>query len=86
MAVVQIPRAVVTVMNGSIRGTGDVHWLMWIAFLTVLIFELGGSWLMIFTLNLGLAGLWLMQGGEELFRLGFYYWRFKGAKWKVFKI
>ncbi len=83
LAILQIPKAVNIVFSGNLRGGADLAWLMWLAIFGVLIFETFGAYIMAFSLNLGLVGLWLVQSFDETTRLTLNYFRFKGKKWKV---
>lgn len=81
-ALVQIPKAVNGVLMGNLRGAGDMKWLMWITIGSVLFFEVGMNWVMVFVFNLSLWGLWLMHVMDETTRLVLDYWRYRGGKWK----
>lgn len=81
-ALAQIPKAVDNVIIGNLRGAGDLSWIMWMTIIGVIIFEIGLNWVFVFTLNLSLAGLWLVHTLDECSRLIVNYWRFKGGRWK----
>ncbi len=82
-AIIQIPKAVNIVFTGNLRGSADLAWLMWLAMLSVMIFEVFGAYTLAFIFNFSLAGLWLVQGVDEAFRLTANYWRFRQSRWKV---
>lgn len=83
LAVIQIPKAVNIVFTGNLRGSADLTWLMWLAVSSVIIFEIFGAYTLSFVLNLSLAGLWLVQGVDESYRMVLNYWRFRKGKWKI---
>ncbi|RMF58162.1 MAG: MATE family efflux transporter, partial [Calditrichaeota bacterium] len=81
LAIIQLPKAVNIVFTGNLRGGADLTWLMYLAMLSVLLFEVIGGYLLSFTLDLYLIGLWLTQGIDETFRLSLNSWRFRQKKW-----
>jgi putative MATE family efflux protein len=86
-ALAQIPKAVDGALMGNLRGAGDLKWLMWLTIVSVLIFEIGINWVVVFVMNLSamgyLLGLWTVHAVDESLRLGLNYWRFKRGKWKL---
>ncbi len=85
-ALVQVPKAMNAVISGSLRGAGDIKWIMGITILTVLLFELGANWINVFVLQFGLVGIWTVQGLDEIARSGCNYLRFRGGKWKLIRV
>ncbi len=83
LALIQIPKAVNIVLTGNLRGGADLKWLMWLAISSVISFETFGAYILSFTLELMLMGLWLVQGIDETYRLTLNYWRFRQRKWKL---
>lgn len=81
-ALVQIPKAVDGVLIGNLRGVGDLKWLMWLTIISVLAFEIGLNWFLVFALNFSLMALWLVHLTDELLRTAINFWRFKSGKWK----
>ncbi len=81
-ATAQIPKAVDGVLMGNLRGAGDLKWLMWITIASVLVFEIGLNWVVVFVFNLSLWGLWMVHMADETIRLILNTWRFRGGKWK----
>jgi putative MATE family efflux protein len=86
VAIIQIPKAINIVFTGNLRGSADLSWLMWLAIISVIIFETVGAYISAFILGFGLVGLWLIQGIDESFRFSFNYWRFRKSKWTSRKI
>ena len=85
-AIVQVPKALNTVITGSLRGAGDIQWIMWINILAVLLFEIGINWIGAFILHLGLIGIWFVQGLDEICKSSINYFRFRGGRWKLIRI
>lgn len=81
-AIVQIPKAVDGVIIGSLRGAGDLKWIMWLTIIGVAFFEFGLNWIAVFVFQFSLAALWVVHLADEILRLILNYWRFKGGKWK----
>lgn len=81
LAVIQIPKAVNIVFTGNLRGGADLAWLMWLAIISVIVFETIGAYILSFVFNLMLVGLWSVQGVDESFRFSLNYWRFRKKKW-----
>ena len=85
-ALIQLPKGANIVFSGNLRGSAELAWLMWLAVSTVLIYEVFGSWLLAIPLGLGLSGLWIIQGVDELTRFTLNLWRFNRGKWKEINI
>ena len=85
-ALIQIPKGVNIIYSGNLRGSADLNWLMWLAIITAVGYEIIGSWLLAIPLGLGLTGIWLIQGIDELTRFSLNYWRFNRGKWKTLDI
>ncbi len=85
-ALVQIPKALDGVLIGNLRGVGELKWLMWVTLASVLLFEIGLNWLLLFVLNYSLMALWLVHLGDEMVRSLVNFQRFKRGKWKLVDI
>ncbi|MCK4827640.1 hypothetical protein KA005_68565, partial [bacterium] len=85
-AIVQVPKAMNTVIAGSLRGAGDIKWIMWINIITVMILEIGTNWAGSFIFGWGLLGIWTVQLVDELLKSNINYLRFRGGKWKLIRI
>ncbi len=85
-SIIQIPKGVNIVYSGTLRGSAELTWLMWLAVITVIIFDIFSSWIAAIVLGMGLAGIWLVQGLDELTRLILNYWRFNRGKWKILEL
>jgi Na+-driven multidrug efflux pump len=85
-SLVQVPKAMNTVITGSLRGAGDIQWLMWVNTFAVLILEIGFNWIGTFVFQWALLGIWSVQGLDELVKSMFNYLRFRRGKWKLIRI
>jgi putative MATE family efflux protein len=82
-AILQLPKALNIVFSGNLRGGADLAWLMWLAIISVILFETMGAYVLAMILHLGLLGLWSIQIVDESTRFFLNYFRFKGKKWKI---
>jgi putative MATE family efflux protein len=85
-ALVQVPKAMNTVITGSLRGAGDIQWIMWINVFAVLLLEVGANWIGSFIFHFGLVGIWCVQMADEILKSNVNYFRFRGGKWKLIRI
>jgi MATE family multidrug resistance protein len=86
VAFIQIPKAINVVLGSSLRGAGDVRWLLFVNIVGTSIGEvflarsLGLGIMM--TPGLGLSGLWLGAGIGEVIRSSMNYGRYRKGGWK----
>ncbi len=85
-AILQIPKAVDSVLIGNLRGAGDLKWIMYLTLIGVFLLEICFNWVVAFVFHLGIAGLWGVHLIDEIIRLALNYWRFKGGRWKTMKV
>ncbi|MCK5346261.1 MAG: hypothetical protein KAR20_22780, partial [Candidatus Heimdallarchaeota archaeon] len=85
-ALIQLPKGVNIVFSGTLRGSADLNWLMWLAIVTVFIYEIFGSWFFAIYLGAGLGAFWILQGFDETTRLILNYWRFNRGQWKKLEL
>jgi Na+-driven multidrug efflux pump len=85
-SLVQVPKAMNTVIAGSLRGAGDIQWIMWVNLFAVLFFEVGFNWVGAFLFKWGLLGIWSIQGLDEIVKSSINYFRFRCGKWKLIHI
>ena len=85
-ALVQVPKAMNTVIAGSLRGAGDIQWIMWINVFAVLLLEVSANWIGAFIFHFGLLGIWSIQMLDEILKSNVNYLRFRGGKWKLIRI
>ncbi len=79
----QVPKAMNTVIAGSLRGAGDIQWIMWMNIFAVFLLEIGANWIGTFVLSWGLIGIWGIQALDEILKSSINYSRFRGGKWKL---
>ena len=82
-SLVQIPKALNAVLTGNLRGAGELHWIMWATIISVLIFEISTSWVVVFVCHFALAGIWIIHGFDEASRFICHFIRFRTGKWKL---
>lgn len=85
-ALVQVPKSLNTVISGSLRGAGDIQWIMWVNIFTVILLEVSANWVGTFIFHFGLSGIWLVQMADEILKSNINYFRFRGGKWKFIRI
>ena len=92
-AVTQIPKAMNNVVVGNLRGAGDLRWLMWMTIASAFLLEIGLNWVIVFGFLEGakrafvsLICIWSVQLLDETLRMGLYYRRFQGGKWKFLRV
>jgi len=81
-AIVQIPKALNTVLSGNLRGAGELKFIMWTMLAAVMIFQISASATIIFIFHFALAAVWIVQGCDEVTRFFLNYFRFRNGKWK----
>jgi Na+-driven multidrug efflux pump len=74
-----------TVIGGSLRGAGDLRWIMIVNAVSVLLLEIGFNWVGTFILHWGLVGIWAVQGVDETVKSTINYFRFRCGKWKLIR-
>lgn len=78
---VELGRAVNVVFVWSLRGAGDVSIPVLMAVCCMWIIAVGGSWLVVRVLSLGIVGIWVTAGIDEGVRGIIMYKRWKSKKW-----
>jgi putative MATE family efflux protein len=86
VALLQIPKAVNIVFSGNLRGGADLAWLMWLAIISVILFEMIGAYMLSVIFKFGLIGLWSVQIVDESTRFTLNYFRFRGKNWKILEL
>jgi Na+-driven multidrug efflux pump len=76
----QIPKALLGSVAGSLRGAGDLRFLMWLTIISVMVFEIGLNYVAAFVLGWGLVGLWGVHSAGEATRLAVTYNRLHGNR------
>lgn len=78
---VQFPKVLNIIFSNNLRAAADNKWLMILALISVIVFEIALSYGLAFFLGLYLTGIWLIQGIDELFRLILNNFRFFRKDW-----
>ena len=84
-AIAQIPKAFLGSIMGSLRGAGDLKFLMWMTLISVLMVEVLLNYIGAFVVGLGLVGLWAVHALGESSRVCVAYWRLHGGGGKFMK-
>lgn len=83
---VELGRAVNVVFIWSLRGAGDVSFPVFIATCCMWVIAVGGSYIVVKWLMLGIVGVWVVAGIDECVRGVIMASRWKNGKWKMQKI
>ena len=86
MAIVTMLQTSHTVYNGSLRGAGDVVYVMIISTLAITVFRPITAYLASYVLELGIVGIWWGVVADHGTRLTFGYLRYRAGKWTKIKI
>lgn len=82
LSVLELPFVAITfIFVGALRGAGDTTSPLYVGLVSILVFRLGGVYLLAYTLNLGLAGVWLATALDWLVRAIGLGWFFKREAW-----
>lgn len=79
---VEMGRALNVVVIWSLRGAGDVSFPVFVAACCMWVVAVGGSYGIVKVTALGIVGVWLMSGIDELVRGVIMMARWKSGKWK----
>ncbi|MDR0885383.1 MAG: MATE family efflux transporter [Clostridiales Family XIII bacterium] len=71
-------------LPSAFRSAGDVKYPMVISIISMIIFRIGGAYLIGHFTNLGLIGVWIAMPIDWLFRTFCFIWRYKRGKWQKF--
>ena len=84
LAAIEMPFLAITfIFIGALRGVGDTRSPMYVSFVSMLIFRLGGVWLMAYYLHWGLVGVWLATAIDWMIRAAGLGWFFKREAWTL---
>ncbi|RPH92276.1 MAG: MATE family efflux transporter, partial [Calditrichaeota bacterium] len=81
-ALAQLPKALNNVLSGNLRGIGALHWLMLTTMASVLLFEVGLNYVLIFIFSSGIFGIWSVQAFDETLRFSLNYAKFSRGAWR----
>jgi len=80
--VLETGRTINIVFINSLRAAGDAKFPLWIGMLSMVVMSLPLGYFLIFTLDLGLAGIWLAIAADEWMRAVIMFFRWKSRKWE----
>jgi len=87
VAFIQIPKAMNVIFSSSLRGAGDLRWLLFVNIFGTTIGEVClARTLGLGVLGLGLAGIWIGSGTGEVIRSLLNFYRYRRGGWKKIKI
>lgn len=69
------------VMPSALRSAGDAKFTMWVSILSMWIFRIASSYLLVVVFNLGILGVWAGMCIDWLFRAIFYSIRYLSGRW-----
>lgn len=70
------------VLPNSLRAAGDVRYPMIISIFSMLIFRIGCSYLLVYTVGIGVLSVFIAMLMDWIFRSICFLWRWKSGKWK----
>lgn len=70
-------------LNISMRSAGDSEYAMWVASISMWLCRVGGAYLFIKILGIGVIGVWIAWIIDWLFRISFFLPRYLGHKWET---
>lgn len=70
------------ILINSLRATGDARYPVWIGLFSMLGMSVPLGYLLVFVLDLGVAGVWLAIASDEWLRAVIMYFRWKSRKWE----
>ncbi|WP_234340211.1 MATE family efflux transporter [Gorillibacterium timonense] len=79
-------RAINMVIINSMRAAGDASFPVWMGLLSMVGMSLPLGYLLVFQLNLGLAGVWLAIAADEWTRAVIMYFRWRSRKWENYAL
>lgn len=80
--VLETGRTINIVLINSLRAAGDAKYPLWIGMGSMVAMSLPLGYFFIFTLDLGLAGIWLAIAADEWLRAVIMYFRWKSRAWE----
>ena len=81
-AAFEVPFSLYIVINGILRGAGDVKTPLAVALIGIWVIRLASCYFLAYILEMGVAGIWLGIGIDSSFRGIFCALRLKSGKWK----
>jgi putative MATE family efflux protein len=81
--VLETGRTINIVLINSLRASGDAKYPVWIGMLSMVCMSLPLGYLLVFVLDMGLAGIWLAIAADEWTRAVIMFFRWKSRKWEA---
>ena len=69
-------------LPNALRAAGDVRFTMVVSGLSMLIFRIGFSYLLVLKFNMGVMGVWVAMMIDWLTRSAAFYWRYRSGVWE----
>ncbi len=69
-----------------LRAAGDVRFTMMTSILSMLLFRLGMSYVLVYVFDMSILGVWIAMLGDWVVRGIFFVWRYLKGKWLTFKV
>ena len=73
-------------LPNSLRAAGDVHYTMVVGVLSMIVFRLGGAFLLGVILHLGVLGVWVAMGLDWLARSAASGVRYRTKQWQNIRV
>ncbi|MTH53744.1 MATE family efflux transporter [Bacillus mangrovi] len=84
--VLETGRTINIVLINSLRAAGDAQFPVWMGMISMVGMSVPLGYLLVFQLDLGLAGIWLAIAADEWTRAIIMYFRWKSRKWEKFAL
>ncbi|MEG1183536.1 MATE family efflux transporter, partial [Cetobacterium sp.] len=86
VSVAQPILAVSMVLSGALRGAGDTKSVLWITAIGMFLVRIPLTYLLLYILNFGLNGAWMVMIVDLTFRGSACFYRFKQGKWRYIEV
>ncbi len=70
-------------LPNTLRSASDVRYTMVISILSMFIFRIGFSYVLVKGMHMGIMGVWIAMFIDWFCRAGFFFFRYQSGKWKV---
>ena len=84
--VLETGRSINIVIINCLRATGDAQYPVWIGMLSMVGMSLPLGYLLVFRLDMGLAGVWLAIAADEWTRAVIMFFRWRSRKWERYAL
>lgn len=86
VSVAQPILAVSMVLSGALRGAGDTKSVLWITAIGMFLVRIPLTYILLYVLNFGLNGAWMVMIVDLTFRGSACFYRFKQGKWRYIEV